>query len=85
MADSDVLDRIIQLAYLQTLWQFMGTLAVTKINRSTYQAKENAVMTLFYINVIRITLLVIMKNNPDQLLPLDFMDAMASVQEKIIR
>lgn len=83
MADLDVLDKIIQLAYLQTLWQFVGTLAVTKINRSTYQAKENAVMTLFYINVIRMTLQIIMKHNEEQLLSLGFMDEMAAVQDWI--
>ena len=83
MADLDVLDKIIQLAYLQTLWQFVGTLAVTKINRSTYQAKENAVMTLFYINVIRMTLQIIMKHNEEQLLSLGFMDEMAAIQDWI--
>lgn len=80
----DVMDRTIQLAFLQTIWQFTGTLAVTKINKSTFQAKENAVMTLFYINVIRITLLMIMKKNEDQLLPLAFMDKMAAIKERVI-
>ena len=79
----EVFDRIIHMAYTQTLWQFISTLAVTKINKSTYQAKENAVMTLFYINVIRMVLMVIMKNNPDRLLPLEFMDEMANIQDWI--
>lgn len=77
------MDQIIQMAALQTLWQFIGTLAVTKINKSTYQAKENAVMTLFYINVIRISLLIIMKNNGDQLLPLEFLNKMASIKDRV--
>lgn len=83
MAELAVLDKVIQLAALQTIWQFIGTLAVTKINKSTFQAKENSVMTLFYINVIRIALQMILKHNKDQLLPLDFMNKMASIQERI--
>ena len=83
MAELSVMDQIIQMAALQTLWQFIGTLAVTKINKSTYQAKENAVMTLFYINVIRISLLIIMKNNGDQLLPLEFLNKMASIKDRV--
>lgn len=78
-----VCDGILQLAGLQTVWQFIGTLAVTKINKSTYQAKENAVMALFYTNVIRMVLAIIIKNNGEQLLPLDFMHKLASIKERI--
>ena len=76
------MDQIINLAHLQTIWQFIGTLAVTKINKSTYHAKENAVITLFYINVIRMSLQMILKNNEDQLLTLDFMNKMAAIKDK---
>ena len=74
-----VFDKIIQLAYAQTIWQFAGTLAVTKINKSTHQAKENAVMTLFHINVIRMVIVILLKSN-DELFSLDFMTKMASVK-----
>lgn len=77
------MEQIIHLASVQTLWQFIGTLAVTKINNSTHHAKENAVMTLFYTNVIRIALLIIMKNNDEQLLPLEFMNKMAAVKDRV--
>ena len=77
-----VLNQIIELAYSQTIWQLINTLAVTKIFKSTYQAKENAVMTLVYINVIRITLSLLMENNPGQLLSLDFMNKMAAIKER---
>ena len=71
------------MAYTQTLWQFAGTLAVTKINKSTHQAKENAVMTLVYINVIRITITLIMDYNDGKLLSLEFMNEMASIKERV--
>ena len=69
-----VLKQIIQLAYSQAIWQFVETLAVTKINKSTHQAKENAVMTLVYINAIRITIALIMDGQNEQLFPLNFMN-----------
>ena len=75
------MEQIIELAYSQALWQFIDTLAVTKIYKSTHQAKENAVMTLLYINVIRITLQLIMDTNDDQLLPLEFMNNMTEIKD----
>ena len=72
-------DKIIELCYAQTIWQFTGTMAVTKINKSTHQAKENAVMTLFHINVIRTVILLLIKSN-DELFSLEFMTKMASVK-----
>lgn len=80
----DVLNQIIHLAYTQTLWQFIYTLAVSKIYNSTHQAKENSVMTLVYINVIRTTLNLIMDNSEEQLLSLDFMNKMAAIKGRII-
>ena len=80
---SGILNQIIELAYTQALWQFIGTLAVSKINKSTYQAKENAVMTLVYINVIRITFGLILEHNEGELLSLDFMNRMAAIKERV--
>ena len=80
----NVFGHIIQIAYTQTLWQFIGTLAVSNINKSTFQAKENAVMTLVYINIIRISLFIIMENNDNQLLSMEFMSEMASIKERRI-
>ena len=79
-----ILNPIIELAYIQALWQFISTLAVTKINNSTYQAKENAVMTLVYINVIRITLGLILEHNPGELLSLEFMNKMAKIKDRVL-
>ena len=81
---SGILNHIIELAYIQALWQFISTLAVTKINNSTYQAKENAVMTLVYINVIRITLGLILEHNQGELLSLDFMNKMAEIKDRML-
>ena len=78
-----VLKHIIQLAASQAMWQFVETLAVTKINKSTHQAKESAVMTLVYINVIRITIMLIMDGQKDQLFSLEFMNMMASIKARI--
>ena len=79
----NVLGHIIQIAYSQTLWQFISTMAVSSINKSTFQAKENAVMTLVYINIIRSTLFIIMENNEDQLFSMEFMSEMASIKERV--
>ena len=76
--------QIIHLAYSQTLWQVIYTLAVSKIYKSTHQAKENSVMTLVYINVIRTTLNLIMDNSENQLLSLDFMNKLAAIKARII-
>ena len=79
-----MLNQIIQLAYSQTLWQVINTLAVSKVYNSTHQAKENSVMTLVYVNVIRTTLNLIMENSEDQLLSLDFMNKLAAIKARII-
>jgi len=81
--EQGVLDHIIDLSCAQAIWQFAGTLAVSKIYKSTYQAKENAAMTLVYINVIRITLLVIMDDNDNKVFSLEFMNKMASIKERV--
>ena len=78
-----VLKHIIQLAYSQAIWQFVETLAVTRINKSTHQAKENAVMTLVYINAIRITILLIMDGQNEQLFSIGFMNKMAEIKARI--
>ena len=78
-----MLKHIIQLAYSQAIWQFIETLAVTKINKSTHQAKENAVMTLVYINAIRITIILIMDGQNEQLFSLNFMNKMAEIKARI--
>ena len=75
-----LLDPIIQMACSQTLWQFIGTIEVTRINRSTFQAKENAVMTLFYVNTLRTMLLLIMEKSDNQLVSLEFMSNMATIK-----
>lgn len=79
----NVFGHIMQIAYTQTLWQFINTMAVSSINKSTFQAKENAVMTLVYINVIRITLFIIMENNENQLFSMEFMSEMAAIKERV--
>ena len=79
-----MLNHIIDLACAQAIWQFSGTLAVSKIYKSTYQAKENAAMTLVYINVIRITLLIIMDGNDNQVFSLEFMNKMAAIKERVM-
>ena len=58
-------------------------MAVSSINKSTFQAKENAVMTLVYINIIRTTLFIILENNVGQLFSMEFMSEMASIKEMI--
>ena len=76
-------DQIIQLAYSQTLWQVINTLAVSKVYKSTHQAKENSVMTLVYVNVIRTTLNLICDNSDDQLFSLEFMNKLAAIKARM--
>ena len=57
---------------------------MSKIYKSTYQAKENAAMTLVYVNVIRITLLLIMDGNDNKVLSLEFLSKMASIKERVL-
>ena len=78
-----VFNHIIELAYVQTLWQLVNTLAVSKVYKSTHQAKENSVMTLVYINVIRLSLQLMLDHQDKQLLSLDFMDKMAAIQDRV--
>ena len=72
--------KIIGLAYSQALWQFISTLAVSKVQNSSQQAKENAAMTLVYINALRSTLLLIMNNMKDKLFSINFVSAMAAIK-----
>ena len=69
-----------ELAYSQALWQFISTLALSKVQNSSQQAKENAAMTLVYINALRSTLLMIMSNMKDKLFSIDFVSAMAATK-----
>ena len=75
-----VLDRIIDLAYTQALWQFIDTLAVSKVQDTSRQAKENAVMTLVYINTLRITLMLMMAINDGRLFSIEFVSELASIK-----
>ena len=75
-----MLGKIVELAYTQALWQFISTLAVSKVQNSSQQAKENAAMTLVYINALRSTLLMIMSNMHDKLFSINFVSAMAATK-----
>ena len=69
-----------EIACTQALWQFSNTLAVTKIQGSSQQAKDNAAMTLVLINAVRITLLVLSSNSNGKLLSLEFCDNLAGIK-----
>ena len=71
---------ILNFAYTQTLWQFADTMSVSKLHHSSQQAKENAVMTLVYINTLRITLALMLLKNDGQLMTIEFVTEMAAIK-----
>ena len=78
--EAKVLEKIVDLAFTQTLWQFIDTLAVSKVRQTSKQAKENAVMTLVYINTLRMTLMLMMAINDGRLFSIEFVSELASIK-----
>ena len=80
VAKQRVLDQFIELGAPQALWQFTNTLGVVVSSKSTREAKENAVVTLIYINVTRLVLAQMLSPNKGKLLSTDFLEKLAAVQ-----
>ena len=80
----------IHLGASQALWQFVNTLAVIPNSRSSTEAKENAVVTLIYINVTRMILVQMLDPTKTSILPMEFLDKLSKVQtdeqmEKLVK
>ena len=70
----------IQLGASQALWQFVNTLAVIPNTKSSTEAKENAVVTLIYINVTRMVLAQMLDPTKSSILPMEFLDKLSKIQ-----
>ena len=73
-------DDFIELGASQALWQFSNTLAVIPNNGSSRAAKENAVVSLIYINVTRMILAQMLGPNSKEILPEEFLNKLAKIQ-----
>ena len=80
VAKQNVLDDFIQLGASQALWQFANTLGVVISSKSTREAKENAVVTLIYINVTRMALAQLLSSNTKTILSQSFLEKLSKVQ-----
>ena len=80
VARQRVFDQYIELGATQALWQFTNTLGVVVTSKSTREAKENAVLTLHYINVTRMVLAQMLSPSKSKLLSADFLEKLAAVQ-----
>ena len=80
MAKQGVLNDFIQLAATQALWQFVNTLGVVVTSKSTREAKENAVVTLIYINVTRMVLAQLLSSSSSNILSSKFLEKLSKVQ-----
>ena len=80
VAKQKVFDPFIQLGSIQALWQFTNTLGVVVTSKSTREAKENAVVTLIYINVTRMVLAQMLGPNKDKILSSNFLEKLSKVQ-----
>ena len=75
-----VFDPFIELGSIQAMWQFTNTLGVVVTSKSTREAKENAVVTLLYINVTRMVLAQMLGPSKDKILSASFLEKLSRVQ-----
>ena len=80
VVEKNLFEDFIELAYQQSFWQFVETLTLTKADASTQCAKENAVLSLFYINVTRLALSQMIKTTTASILPLAFLNKLAKIE-----
>ena len=73
---------LLQIAAQQALWQFTNSLPRIEINDSTQSAKENAVFSLIYINLARITLGQMIQGTSQPILSLDFLTKLAQIDNE---
>ena len=76
-----VFTELLQLAAQQALWQFTNNLPKIHINDSTQSAKENAVFSLIYINLVRLTLGQMIQGTDKPLLSLEFLTKLAKIED----
>ena len=77
-----VFNELLQVAAQQALWQFANCLPMINISDSTQSAKENAVFSLIYINLARITLGQMIQGTDKPLLSLEFLTQLSRIDNE---
>ena len=80
VVEKNLFQDFLELAYQQSFWQFVDTLIMSNVDASTQCAKENAVLSLVYINLTRMVLSQMTKMTTGNILPLAFLNKLAKVQ-----
>ena len=82
VAESNLFEDFLEMSYQQAFWQFCDTLTMANVKASTQSAKENAVLSLVYINMTRMVLSQMLKNAKGSLLPLSFLNKLAKIDNE---
>ena len=78
--EKKLFDGYLELAYQQSFWQFVNCMAMEDVTATSQAAKENAVLSLIYINMARMVLGSMLVFTADGIMPKSFMDKLAKVQ-----
>jgi len=79
VVEKNLFEDFLELAYQQAFWQFCDTLTMSNVDASTQCAKENAVLSLVYINLTRMVLSQMIKGTDKNILPMAFLNKLAKV------
>ena len=82
VVEKNLFNDFLEMAYQQAFWQFANSLAMTDVAASTQCAKENAVLSLIYINMTRMVLSQMVHATGEEIspvLPLEFLNKLAKI------
>ena len=79
VVEKNLFEDFLELAYQQAFWQFVDALTMMKVDDSTQCAKENAVLSLVYINMTRMVLSQMITKTTTNILPLAFLNKLAKI------
>ena len=80
--EQNIFNDYLELAYQQAFWQFANSLLMSDVEASSQCAKENAVLSLIYINLTRMVLSQMIHVTGDTIkpvLPLEFLNKLAKI------
>ena len=82
VVEKKLFDGFLELAYQQSFWQFVNCLAMEDVTATSQAAKENAVLSLIYINLARMVLGSMLGPvfTADGIIPKTFMDKLSKVK-----
>ena len=82
VVEENIFNEYLEMAYQQAFWQFCISLGQSDVKASTQCAKENAVLSLIYINFTRMVLSQMVKATETEILPvlpLEFLNKLAKI------